>query len=238
MEILVNIARAAGDFLLPKSCLLCGEIGDFTVCSGCYEELPWLKSACETCALPLPKAGMCGACQQQPPQFDCCVSPWQFAPPVGKLINQFKHRRNFRYGDFLATELSRTLRQQYQERQQQLPQAVMAVPLHWRRGLWRGFNQSQFLAQEVCRDLGLQWLKALRRNQPTPKQQGANRKQRLKNLDGVFSCEFKGDVPERIALVDDVMTTGATVEAVCTVLKQAGVKSIDIWVLARTPAPK
>jgi len=241
MSILVNVSRPIINWIIPPSCLLCGASAPRSLCLPCYQELPWLNTRCELCALPLEVPGTCAHCLEKPPSFADCVSPFRFADPVGPLINQFKLRRNQRYGSVLSAALLERVLAHYPE--QKLPQAIIPVPLHWRRILRRGFNQATFIGQAVGRQLGIPVRSLLRRPHPTPKQQGLNRKQRLGNLKHAFALKahlVKGNsaMPNHVALVDDVMTTGATAEAASQVLKHAGVNIIDVWVLARTPSPR
>ena len=236
MSALVNISRSLLDWLVPQTCLICDCASDNDICTPCYRELPWLEESCAVCALPLPVAGICPGCQQQPPSFDVCVGSFQFREPVGSLINQFKHRHHYRNGKVLSSALRHSLQQHY--RQSPWPQAIVPIPMHWRRILRRGFNQSISIAQEIRSDIHIPFLPALRRVTATPKQQGLDRKARLKNLNHAFAVNEKIELPPHVALVDDVMTTGATAEAASSVLKKAGVKVVDVWVLARTPAPE
>jgi len=236
---LVNLSPIQA--LVPMTCLLCEEASKHPVCRGCRCDLPWLGAACERCALPLAKPGMCGQCSQALPTFQRCHSPWRFEVPVGQLINQFKHRRNFRYGGFLSLALADHIRQQYKA--DQLPDYIVPVPLHWRRLLRRGFNQAHFIARSVSPNIHKPVLPCVKRSLPTSQQQGLNRRERLRNLVDAFAINEKivKSIPVQqssVAVVDDVMTTGATAEAISTVLKRAGFEQIHCWVLARTPAPQ
>lgn len=233
MPYLVNISNALADWLVPQACLLCGDDSNTALCRPCYRELPWLQRACAICALPLDSPGTCSHCLRKQPSFDRCVSAFQYARPIGPLINQFKRHRNFRVGGVLTGALSNTLQAKYVERD--LPDCIVPVPLHWRRTLTRGFNQATFIGQDLARDLGVPVKPLLRRTLATSKQQGSTRKQRLMNLKHAFDISGAIELPDYVALVDDVITTGATAEAASARLKHAGVKRVDLWVLARTP---
>jgi ComF family protein len=245
MSFLVNISRTLIDWIIPQSCLLCGDTSNQSLCSPCYRDLPWLRETCDICALPLESGGTCAECLDKGPSFDCCYGVFQFTNPVGPLLNQFKHRRNFRNGKVLSAALANKIHAHY--RQQDLPECIVPVPLHWRRLVWRGFNQATFIGQEIGRKLDLSVKSILKRSLATTKQQGLDRKQRLKNLTDAFVVNgtatvtrqtiSKQTIPKHVALVDDVMTTGATAEAASIALKRAGVARVDVWVIARTPSP-
>lgn len=223
------------------TCLLCEQANKEPLCAGCRRDLPWLESSCDYCALPLSQPGICGQCSQDLPSFQHCLSPWRFDMPVGRLINQFKHRRNFRYGSFLSQELARHVQQSYSA--DELPDCIVPVPLHWRRLLRRGFNQAEFIARILGKELNKPLLRCVSRAVPTSQQQGLKRRERLRNLADAFVVKekvFGSKVarPKSVAVVDDVMTTGATAEAISTVLQAAGIEQVHIWVVARTPAPQ
>ncbi len=252
---LVNLARSLLDHLIPPSCLLCGASGCQDLCEPCQQDLPWLQTRCLSCALPLAPSlesnsdlsdsnSLCAHCLNKPPSFDKCVSAFRFVDPIGPLINQFKLRQNLRNGRILSKNLAQSIRPAYQNTE--LPEQLVPIPLHWRRVLRRGFNQATTISQYLGQEFKLPVNTLLKRRLPTPKQQGLNRKQRLSNLKNAFSLKIREgksnqrptNIPNHVALVDDVMTTGATAEAASQVLKQAGVQRVDVWVLARTPSPQ
>jgi len=235
MSILVNLPRSLLDWLIPQTCLLCDSASAEPLCEPCQNELPWLRRGCDICALPLASVGLCPHCQQQVPSFDLCRAAFCFAAPISSLVNQFKHHRNFRNGSVLSDALKMNL--QNSQHDGLLPDCLVPVPLHWRRQLRRGFNQAGFIANEIGKELSIPIRPLLGRSIATPKQQSLDRKARLKNLDNAFVIKQNTSPPNHVALIDDVMTTGATAEAASRVLKKAGVKKVEVWVLARTPAP-
>lgn len=235
MSSLVNLSRNLLDWLIPQSCLLCAAKAQQALCPPCRRELPWLRQACRVCALPLTTGDVCPECLHKTPSFNCCVAAFEFAQPVGGLINQFKHQRNYRNGKVLSEALVERVQSHYMS--QRLPEAIVPIPSHWRRLLQRGFNQAVFVGQELQTALSLPLLPCLRRNHATTRQQGMDRKARLKNLQQAFATKPSSSLPRHVALVDDVLTTGATTEAASQVLKNAGIETVDVWVLARTPAP-
>lgn len=115
-----------------------------------------------------------------------------------------------------------------------LPDCLTAVPLHWLRSVKRGFNQAAFIANDLSRQLNIPLLNICQRTRHTPYQKNADKHARKNNLQQAFSVSVK-PVNKHIAIIDDVMTTGTTVKELALLLKQAGAKRVDIWVVARTP---
>lgn len=232
----MKLLNAALNVLLPHHCLLCMSPGGEPICDHCRPSLPLLGSACQRCALPLPQAvAECGRCLRKPPSFDASRAAFRYAAPVDKLISQFKHNGALSAGRLLERFLLEQLRQDWNP--DDPPDLVTAVPLHWWRQLRRSFNQSAFLAESLARQLGLPFVQVARRRVATPKQQALSRKQRLRNLRNAFSADPALVSGRHIAIVDDVLTTGATVEALSRTLKRAGARRVEVWVLARTPEP-
>ena len=236
---LATMLRRASYRLLPGRCLICGMASGQAVdlCSGCERELPQNQSCCPICALPIgaeiETLALCGQCQSNPPPFHSCLAPLRYEFPINLLINRFKHYGKFSAGALLAEFLLRNLNQQ-----EELPELLIPVPLHWRRLWQRGFNQATWLANYLGRRLDIPvYHRALQRTRYTPQQQGQRRSQRLNNLKGAF--HLKGDVSGKtIALVDDVVTTGSTINELSRMLMSGGARRVNVWCLARTPLEK
>lgn len=222
-------------------CLLClGSAAGIAecICPACLDDLPWLGSACRQCALPLPSEDMlCGQCQQNPPAFSQVVAPFRYAFPLDSLIPAFKYQHKLTYGRLLARLLQQAIVHCYHERQQALPDLILPLPLHRARQAQRGYNQALELARPIARQLAVPLdRRNLTRQRATTAQQGLNAQERRHNLQGAFRCRY----PERlldkhIALVDDVVTTGTTVNEASRTLLAAGAASVSIWCIARTP---
>lgn len=229
--------------LQPDHCLLClATVQQQTqaICIGCLQDLPWLLHSCQTCALPLP-AGQkyCVQCQQQPPAFTHAHCAWQYTLPVSALIAGFKYTRQWPAGRLLSELLAQDLRHQQDEQQFELAEALIAVPLSARRLRQRGYNQSLMIARWLGHSLQLPVLhNAVKRVRHTRIQQGLDARQRKLNMQGAFAVQRPAQVVGRhLALVDDVLTTGATCEALTRCLLAAGARRVDLYCLARTASP-
>lgn len=225
--------------VFPQYCLLCQlrSHSPLPLCADCFTCLQGNDHGCERCALPLGSeaGGLCSQCVAQPPAFDRVIAPLVYEPHIALLISRWKFQRERR-----LTRLLALLWQAWvippTDRDLLLP-----VPLHWRRLLWRGFNQAALLGLAIrAREpqLGSLPLRTdiLQRRRATPAQALLNAQQRGANLQAAF--RVRGDVRGlRIAVFDDVMTTGATADAIARALKAAGAADVQLWCLARTPAP-
>jgi ComF family protein len=224
-----------------QTCLLCAEAADtgHPLCSACEGELPWLGGHCNVCALPLPATGLtCGACQKRPPAFARVEAAWRYAFPVDSLITRFKHQAQWPMGRLLAGLLSHHLQHAFAEGLPR-PDLLLPVPLGRKRLRSRGFNQAGMLADWLGKSLQLpvheRWLL---RPQEGAHQQELDAAARKRNLRQAFALDERAEVRGRhIALVDDVLTTGATTEALARLLRKAGAARVDVYCLARTPRP-
>lgn len=208
------------DALFPPRCLLCAAPAGTGVpaCAGCLADLPWLET--------------------QPRPRECFAeirSAFTYEYPVDRLIVAAKFGRQ--------APVARGLGQLLAWRMPRLadpPDAVVPVPLHWRREAARGFNQAEEIALSLCQDRG--WpLRArfCRRLRPTPEQSGLGAALRRDNLRNAFALADPRAAARcrHVLLVDDVLTTGATAEAIARVFQAAGVPRLSLWTVAHTPAP-
>ncbi|OLF51599.1 ComF family protein [Pseudomonas chlororaphis] len=222
-------------------CLLCDESTDTPqpICTACETELPWLGEQCQICALPLPMAGLtCGECLKRPPAFARVVTPWRYGFPVDSLVSRFKHNGKWPFGRLLAELLAQSLLHRFIEDLPR-PDALLPVPLASQRLRQRGYNQAAMLAHWLSEILHIPWDESvLQRIQDTPPQQGLDAQARQRNLRHAFALTPGAPVAGRhLALVDDVLTTGATAHALARLLLRAGARRVDVYCLARTPKP-
>jgi len=215
-----------------QDCALCGAVsGDSVVCAQCEAALPRPSTCCEWCAAALAHAGICGQCQRRPPAYDAAVAAFEYRFPVDRVIHRFKYSADLAMGRWLALRLA--LRASEAAR----PELLVAPPLSAARLRERGFNQAIEIARTVGKRLGLRCaIAALEKVRDTAPQPGLTRRERRRNLRHAFRCRvrFSG---EHVAIVDDVMTTGATADAIATILKAAGAGRVSVWAVARTPDP-
>lgn len=226
------------DWCYPATCVLCGAKGqgELDLCAGCLRDLPGLGPSCPRCALPLPAAirqdVLCGHCQRKPPTYDQCLALLRYQGLVPWLIGELKFRRRL--------SLARLFGQLLAQRMAALPEPdrpsrLLPVPLHAARLRERGFNQSLEIARVLGRRLGIPVdARSLVRSVATPPQVSLARQARLVNVRDAF--RLRRPLSDRhVVIVDDVMTTGATVDALAHLLRRAGVERIDAWTIARTP---
>ncbi|WP_260260126.1 ComF family protein [Vibrio intestinalis] len=196
------------------------------VCKACYAQITE-TSRCRRCGLPSVKSvEQCGECLQTPPLWRALYCVGDYQPPLSSCIHGLKHGRQIQQARWLVDWLMPQVDADCQ--------LITWVPLHWRRQLWRGFNQSEWLARYVAQSLNVPCKGVFRRTRSTLAQQGLNRRQRQMNMRDAFELKTPPEV-ERVAIVDDVVTTGSTVHHLCKLLLDAGVKSVDIYCICRTP---
>ncbi len=228
---MINQCLAFVQARLPSFCILCGDrVGatrDF--CPGCTAALPYLPHACPVCALPYTGAGPCGQCQRRPPPFAATTALFHYASPVDRLIVGLKFHAQLMHARALGTLMA----EHFAARAAPLPQLIVPMPLHSTRLRSRGFNQALELARPLSRRLCIALdYTALVRHRATGPQTELPVAARARNVRGAFRTtrDLRG---LRIALVDDVMTTGHTAAAAVGALKKAGAKAVEVWVLAR-----
>lgn len=218
--------------IYPDHCQLCGAPTIEGLCVGCRQELPHNRHACRQCGLPLALEvdSVCGSCQRRPPAVDRSLIPFLYAAPVDRLIGQFKFSAKLPQGRLLSRLL-----EQHLERQTSMPDLLIPVPLHPARLRQRGFNQALELAQPLSHQFGIPIdHRSCRRILQTRPQRELKKQQRKRNIRGAF--QVNGPLTaSHVALVDDVVTTGSTVNELAKRLKLAGVTRVDVWAVARTP---
>lgn len=219
--------------LTPPTCLLCGAASTAgPLCPGCRADLPWHRTpACPQCALPTPDGRLCGACLKHPPAFERTHAALTYRFPADRMIPRLKYHGQLA----LAPLLGRCLADAVVDAPR--PDRVVAMPLHRARIRERGFNHATEIARSVVRPLGLPLdLDSCRRVRDTPPQMGLKHDARRRNLRGAFACS-ENLAGQRIAIVDDVMTTGTSLNELAAVLRRAGAAEVDCWVVARALPP-
>lgn len=222
-------------------CYLCHEKSTTTICHYCQENLPANTQCCSLCKHPTPEGNtLCGQCQSHPPTYKNCIAPYRFEGIIKTLIHNIKFNQGHYYIHPLIHLLKEKLMQEYSSKP--WPKQILYIPSHPNRIKERGFCQTQIMAKQLIknlqqdekvRDLTLPLSNPLKKCKHTHPQHSLSRKERLKNPKNSYKIDTP--VAKHIALFDDVMTTGSTIEHCTKLLLSAGAEQVDIWVIARTP---
>jgi ComF family protein len=229
--------------LLPAACALCGTVQDETVCAGCAEELLAPLPRCRCCARPLGRAtgpdaaSTCSQCRYEAPLFDAALALGDYASPQDGTVLALKFGGVLPLADWLASELARRWQAAATTVGLTLPDVLVPIPLSPRRLAERGFNQSWEIARPLARRLGARAAPTLlARVRDTPAQATLDLPARQANLQGAFGLGTGPDVAGlHVGLVDDVMTSGATLGEAARVLKAHGATRVTVLVALRTP---
>lgn len=213
------------------TCILCGLPVPMRtqLCRACTSDLPWANEACPRCALPLASGTVCGRCLRSPPPYQQTVAAFDYRYPIDGLVKQLKYAGKIYLADLLGESMNSQLRTKVAD----YPQCLIPVPLHPKRLMKRGFNQSMELARTVSRASGIRvdpW--CVKRTLDTPAQASLPASARRHNVRGAFSLTRQLNY-KHVAIVDDVITSAWTVHELAKLLAQAGVKRIDVWVCCR-----
>ena len=236
---LKNLISRALDLVLPPLCLICDEPvgGVATLCPACWKQIQFIAPPlCECCGVgfdvPVGAGMLCGACLAGTPQYQSARAALVYDDVSRKLILGFKHGDRTYAAAALAVWMHRAAGDVLAQ-----ADALLPVPLHRRRLFHRRYNQSALLAQHIGKLADKPVLfDALRRIRATPSQGHRKRKERQENVRGAFAVPLQQAVTVKdkvLVLVDDVMTTGSTVEECARILLKAGAKQVHVVVLAR-----
>ena len=215
------------------SCFLCRGAAEDLLCERCDADLPRLeRERCPRCALESPAGAVCGRCLARPPAFDATIAALSYRFPTDVLVHALKFRSELAlavlFGKLLGERVAMSERVDF----------VVPVPLYTGRLRERGFNQAMEIARPLARSTRARLAPELcERIRDTPAQLGLPLEERRKNVAGAFNCP-KLIEGASVALVDDVMTTGSTLDEAAATLKRSGAARVVCWVLARTPPPE
>ena len=198
-------------------------------CQACYDQLSWHDGhSCPQCGMPS-WGEVCGLCLNKPPHFEQTIAAFDYDFPIDRLISAYKYQFQLQ----LATPLSQALIQAVRQKLTVMPDYIIAMPLHPMRIAERGFNQSLELAKILSLEMYIPISHACLRIINTPPQAKLSQAQRIRNIRGAFHCAHSLE-GLNIAIVDDVMTTGASLNELARQLKQRGAAHVQCWVIART----
>ncbi len=216
---------------LSRCCVLCTQYHQRSdaLCSACHEWLQPTAFSCDICATPLPPSQFltCGSCIRKKPNFDYVIAPYPFEEPLRTLLHEFKYRQ----GLYLNSYLAKLIMQHLPPAALQT-QCLIPVPIHRKKLIERGFNQAAELTKYLGKTLGIPYqLDACQKIIHTLPQAGLNATQRKRNLTQAFAAEA---LPfQHITLIDDLLTTGSTVNELAKIFKRQGVARVDVWCCAR-----
>lgn len=228
------------NWIYPRRCAVCGDIvtpESRLVCPGCYPKARRIKEpACKCCgkALHNEEQEYCFDCgKREHTWFQRGFALWPYSAEWQKSIAAYKYHHRREYAKFYSREFSDAFGEQIKELQ---PDALIPVPVHWTRYIQRGYNQAEVLAEQIGRELGVHVVSDLLiRSRRTRAQKNLNSHERAQNLDGAFSISEKwkncrGKL-NRVMIIDDIYTTGSTVNVCAKTLRQAGIQEIYFGVL-------
>lgn len=223
---------------MPGYCTFClaSVDGQKPWCAQCHHELPWHGSGCRLCSEPLPErmpeGAICGRCLERRPAFDESWAPFLYQGQVARLVQRFKFQGDRRAGYVLLRLMAQSLEYELTTRRRPWPEAIVIANLHDVRARERGFDQSLWIGKGLMRQLALPLYTAQRLRQ-TPSQRGLSRQARRRNVRHIYRLDEA--LPANVLLFDDVMTTGATLDALASACREAGALHVMACAIARTP---
>jgi len=231
----LTIVQNVTSLLAPPVCALCGGAGQrageawgLDLCLHCEAACPGPASPCPRCAEP-EQQGLCTRCLASPPPFDATFALFLYADPVDQMIMALKFGGELAFARVLGILLARALRGARRP-----PQCLVPMPLHAQRLRERGFNQAEAIAAHVAHRLKLRFeTNLLQRTRVTAPQSRQTAASRRANTEAAFGVRPGMRVPLRVALLDDVMTTGSTAAAAAAALRAGGARHVEIWACAR-----
>jgi len=211
--------------------------GGHGLCSSCLQSLAWhIAPKCPQCGL-LSNGLICGSCLSSPPSFDATHALFNYDYPLDRLLQHYKYKESLHLADAFSALLINSLLDTGLNQKSKID-LIMPMPMHHERLKQRGFNQALEVARLISKNMQIKLdYTSCQRIKLTPPQASLPLKERIKNIRGVFQCN-KNLQGLSVALVDDVMTTGASLNELAKTLKQAGAAHVECWVIARTlPKP-
>lgn len=218
------------DRFWSPECQLCGDVAlGPDICRGCFRDLPRALHSCRRCATALPGPGVCGVCLKRPPPFATALVPFAYVFPVDRILQRLKYQSRLEHARLFGELLGH-----YVRRRSGPVDAIVPVPLHTSRLRQRGFNQALELSRWVSRVTGIPVATDIcRRVEDTPPLWPLPPSGRRRLLRHAFESDQRAD-GRRLAVLDDILTTGSTASAVATSLLKAGAGAVTVWAVARS----
>jgi len=225
-----NLNNGLSRFILSR-CALCHALNakTWSLCGACLNDLPCIEKSCHICGMPLDVSDTCGSCMVLPAVLNKTICAYRYAYPLDLLIKRYKYKQKLD----LILPLVTVLSEKILANPEPLPEVIVPVPLHFKRLFKRGFNQSLEISKALSRIINVPVDNNLivRVRNTTP-QFKLSSKQRKKNLRGAFRL-MPGRIYQSVAIVDDIITSGATGDVIAQLFRRAGIRQIQLWALAR-----
>jgi ComF family protein len=229
LNVLANRLLRLAKFVLAQDCALCrAPSGAAFVCAPCERELPRLGTSCPVCAMPSPRGERCGACLRDPPAYCATIAAFPYAYPIDRVLQGLKYHARLPAAAWFASRLMEAI-----DAQAAIDPVVVPIPLSAERLRERGFNQAWEIARRVARGMKYDAAPtALARVRNTRAQAILPLADRHRNMQGAFQADAEV-IGRHVVIVDDVMTSGATLDAAARAALSGGALSVTCWVAAR-----
>ena len=234
LEMIKLIIDNALSVLFPNRCIGCGELigidGDHWLCNKCREQFEIKEHRrCKVCGRIIHHRGNCRICNSDKVYFDKGYVVFEYKDAVRKAVMDFKYRNMFRYGEFFGNIMADYAKENINEHFD----FITAVPLHYKRKMSRGYNQSEILAKAIAKNLNINYKKLIVRKTNTKPQNSLNKKERLENIKKAFSMNRNVSVDNKnVLIIDDIFTTGSTINECCKVLKKNKAAKVEFFALS------
>lgn len=231
---LINLCK----LLIPQMCYLCkcslNPNNSLIICLECEQSLPEIGACCSKCSVPLNgREHLCGHCLNNRRYWSQCYAAFQYKHPIDSLIHQFKYKNRVVLSSTLASFIYNSIENHYEH----YPDILTYVPMHHKRLAERGYNHSKLLSKKVSKQLFIPTISLLLKTTDTSSQTTLNSKQRKSEMTNSFEINTSIDksiyTNKSIAIIDDVVTTGATSSEMAKILLQYGAKEVHIWCIVR-----
>lgn len=229
----MNLWKLFLGILYPKTCCFCGKISEKELCDICAKKVVYIKEPrCKKCGRPVryQEQEFCGECRKKAFSYEQGRSIWLHKEPVSTSLYRFKYHNRRIYGEFYAKELYRLYGKKIKEWKIDV---IIPVPLHKKRRRVRGYNQAEIIAKELGKLAVVSVdTKSVFRKKYTAPQKELNDKQRKQNLKDAFAIQKNAKLGRNILLVDDIYTTGSTIDTIAQLLLKNGAGKVCFFTIS------